>query len=216
MTDTDRNETQIFISHSKDDDELIQAINEIFGNSSIRQHRASFERHSTPISGDLKKEINESSGLFVVLGRNAQIRQHTMIWIGWEVGIATQLEIPVWIMEDVNSQLENPIPSFTDYVLWDSREEDHRRKLRNIIETKFIDEQIERPDHDLILEKGSGNVFGNVRNFARPIGPSIADSPKVATCPWESCGENFRIRFNDIQSFNCPACRKQISISTRF
>ena len=198
---------QVFISHSQDDEDLLDVLNIVFGNSSISQYRASFEQQSDPVSEHLLEEIKKSRAMFVVLGPQAQKQEHTKIWIGWEAGIAAELGIPIWILEDINTQIKMPIPSFSDYVLWDSSNEDEHRVLRNILESElgFRDETEEPSSANISSDHEAG------RNISVDEDCEIRNQPVLITCPYDNCGERFRKWFRGPRRFNCPACARVIN-----
>jgi len=200
---------QIFVSHSKEDKELLDELDRVFGKARLKQYRASFEDQSPPVSEDLKSQINNSVGMFVVLGRRAQAKTHTMIWIGWEAGIAIQSGIPVWILEDVQSRVTLPIPSFTDYVLWDSREGQQKRVLRDVIEDQFADSGTTEIDNYEKLDAKESN-WGDSRNNANVGKSEVIESSRGIQCPHENCGEKYIIRFEGTAEFNCPSCRQTV------
>jgi hypothetical protein len=200
---------QIFISHSQHDQDLLDQLNRVFGNSNISQYKASFEDQEEPVSESLRNEIRKSQAMFVVLGPHAQKREHTKIWIGWEAGIAAQLGKPIWILEDVNTQVQMPIPSFSDYILWDSTDSSQHRNLRDLMESEFglrdaTDEnrvRVHSSDHD------------QHRNVNIEEDSEVILQPTRLTCPYGTCGEHFRIWFEVPERFNCPSCKQVIKIA---
>ena len=201
---------QIFISHSREDEDLLDELDRVFGKVGAKQYRASFEDQNPPVSQTLKREINQSAGMFVVLGRRAQAKTHTMIWIGWEAGIAIQSGIPVWILEDVQSKVKQPIPSFTDHVLWDSQDSEQKRTLRDIIEREFVVGDTTTPSTKIEPQTSETGFRNTNRNGATVRDSTVSETVRSLSCPYESCGEEFNIRFEDVNKFNCPSCRQVI------
>jgi len=201
---------QIFISHSRDDETLLDELDRVFGKVGLKQYRASFEDQTPPVSEDLKNQINESVGMFVVLGKRAQSQTHTMIWIGWEAGIAIQSGLPVWILEDVQSNVTEPIPSFTDYVLWDSNQTEQKRVLRDIIEEEFVRTNSTTPSNYQNPYTKDSVYAGNSRNNANVRDSEVSEEIQGIQCPYDSCGEQYVLRFEGPSEFNCPSCRKTI------
>lgn len=202
---------QIFISHSREDTDLLDELDRVFGKVGLKQYRASFEDQIPPVSKNLKNQINESRGMFVVLGRRAQAQTHTMIWIGWEAGIAIQAGIPVWIVNDIKSNVELPIPSFTDYVLWDSQDDEQKRTLRDVIHSEFVDGEPSSPsDYEKPGKVEEGIGFTSNRNRANVRESWVVSHLRGIECPYEGCGERYAIRFEGPIEFNCPACRRAI------
>lgn len=200
---------QIFISHSKDDEELLNELDRVFGKVGLKQYRASFEDQTPPVSEELKEQINNSVGVFVVLGRKAQAKTHTMIWIGWEAGIAIESGLPVWILEDVKSDVKQPIPSFTDYILWDSRSTDQKRVLRDIIEEEFVRANNTTPTNYQEPDQKESRWM-SPRNDASFRESEVSEKVQGIECPYEDCGQKFSIRFEGPSEFNCPSCRQAI------
>lgn len=201
---------QIFISHSREDTELLDELDRVFGKVGLKQYRASFEDQTPPVSEDLQNQINSSVGMFVVLGRRAQAKTHTMIWIGWESGVAIQSGIPVWILEDVQSNVKEPIPSFTDYVLWNSRDEAQKRLLRDIIEEEFVQSNPSSPSEYWTPKTKDSGWGGMSRNSANVRESEVSNEVRGINCPYDGCGEPFTIRFTGPSEFNCPSCRQPI------
>lgn len=201
---------QIFVSHSREDTELLEEFDRVFGKVGLKQYRASFEDQQPPVSEELKNQIVQSNAVFVVLGRQAQAKTHTMIWIGWEAGVAVQNNIPVWIFEDIQSRVKLPIPSFTDYVLWDSRDDDQKRILRDVIEDEFVKGNQERPGSFSAPTTKDTRWGVSNRNSANVRESEVVQEVKGIRCPYESCGEMFAIRFKGPDEFNCPSCRQAI------
>ncbi len=202
---------QIFISHSREDKDLLDELDRVFGKVGLKQYRASFEDQSPAVSEDLKSQINDSVGMFVVLGRRAQAKTHTMIWIGWEAGIAIQAGIPVWILEDMQSNVTQPIPSFTDYVLWNSQENKQKRILRDVIENEFVNSRSrDVTEYFEPQTKDSNSLVGQNRNNANVRNSQVNKETQGIRCPYDDCGEKFVIRFEGPSEFNCPSCRQAV------
>ena len=203
---------QIFISHSRDDTNLLDELDRVFGKAGLKQYRASFEDQAPPVSEDLKTQINQSVAMFVVLGRQAQAKTHTMIWIGWEAGIAVQSGIPVWILEDIQARVTQPIPSLSDFVLWDSRDKNQHRILRDILELEFIRGENATPEIFYTPPKKNTHSWSgsHSRNNASYRNSEVSEKTRGVICPYESCGERYLIRFEGVADFNCPSCRQTV------
>jgi len=203
---------QIFVSHSQEDEDLLLELDKVFGKVGLKQYRASFEDQMPPVSQNLNNEITRSVGMFVVLGRRAQAKTHTMIWIGWEAGVAIHSGIPVWIVEDIHSEVTEPIPSFTDYVLWDSDKDEQKRILRDVLEEEFVERDVPRQQSGFQILDTLNRGWGSSRNSAKPRNSKVTDKMAGVQCPYDDCGEIYTIRFEDAGEFNCPSCRQAISI----
>lgn len=204
---------QIFISHSKDERELLNELEGIFSKAGIKQYIASFEDQAPPVSENIKKQINRSRAMMVVLGPEAYSNDVTKIWIAWEAGIALQHEIPIWIFEDVNSQVEMFIPNFTNYVLYDSTVDGQKRRLRDIMEQDY---GLSRPhplDY-LPMKIETEKLPSEDRNIEINENSKVSVQPYSVECPYDECGIGFNIWFKGPKKINCPSCRKPFDISS--
>lgn len=202
--------SQVFISHSRKDEEHLLQLDRVFGKAEIGQYRANFEDQSPPVSEDLKQEINRSRAMFVVLGPNAEAATHTMIWIGWEAGIATQQGIPVWILEDVHSKVEMPIPSLTHYVFWNSKEESQQKLLRDLIESRLGRVKVAKVSPRKYRETELPEDFERNKDITGEL--ALTSDPNLIRCPEEGCGEEYYLFFDEPKEFNCPSCRYSIRL----
>ena len=80
--------TQIFISHSKKDEELKNFFLKAFGLTNVK---AIFEEFESITRGevsslDVMRDIDASRAIFVVLSRNVQNIHHTRDWVVSEAG----------------------------------------------------------------------------------------------------------------------------------
>ena len=99
---------QVFVSHSKRDVTIRQFFDSIFADTKVAAVRMEFEElHSTP-SVDIRNRIMQSDALFVLLGQNLTFSQYTENWVGFEVGIATALNKPIWVMERFGDKVQFP------------------------------------------------------------------------------------------------------------
>ena len=174
---------QVFISHSKRDVTIRQFFDSIFADTKVAVVRMEFEElHSTP-SVDIRNHIMQSDALFVLLGQNLTFSQYTENWVGFEVGIATALNKPIWVMERFGDKVQFPIPYLTDFLLYEENNKEHRQFIRGIIE-QF-------------------SLFPIVRNFG---------SSTTILCPYDDCKSTYFLH-DDIDRFICPTCRREIILS---
>ena len=172
---------QIFISHSKKDEDIRTYFDSIFAGTKVRAVRMEFEDLRDRPSRQIWSEIQKSDALFVLLGPNLSFSNFTENWIGFEVGIATALEKSIWVMERLGDAINFPIPYLTDYLIYDPNNKTH---------TKYIKHTINQFTFIPIL-----------RNFGQGIG---------ITCPYESCKSKYSLR-TQIDSFLCPTCRQEVT-----
>lgn len=198
---------QIFISHSKANKDLLDELAIPFANAGVKRFIAGFEDIEEPANETIQEKIQRSCAIFVVIGPNAKEREHTKLWIAWEVGIATQSNKDVWVLEDINSPVHMPIPSLSNYLLWDSKDGQQKRELRDLIETEFdygpqdrVRSAVLRPTKD-----GKRDVPVEGEN-------TLSETPRGTECPHGGCGATFNLRFQGVSQFNCPVCRRAVTV----
>jgi hypothetical protein len=212
---------QIFLSHSKDDNKQLNAIDATFGKSLLKTYQANFENQNIPVSQDIKKEIEKSKVMVVLLGPNAQAKEVTKIWISWEIGLMIQQGKPVWVLEDYRSKVDMPVPDLTHYLIWDIENTDHRKFLRDIMEGLYVSQTVDQ-----------------LKNLAEVVGESLnrtmyhGRSPRVRRnktkdelfdtieCPYVGnqggdriCGQTFKLVNQELDKITCPSCRQPIRIT---
>jgi len=108
----------IFICHSRRDHELVVFMNEVCANAGIRARE--FEFNFAALGRTTNEEIitimEECSALFLLLGKNVSCNLHTSNWISAEVGLATGMGIPVWVVEDWFASIDFPVPFVDHYI----------------------------------------------------------------------------------------------------
>ncbi|WP_449463036.1 hypothetical protein PQ610_02065 [Tardisphaera miroshnichenkoae] len=176
---------QIFVSHSRRDEDIRQWFDTIFATAGVRAVRMEFEDAEVKSGRMILQKIRESDALFVLMGPNLTFSQFTENWIGFEVGAAAALTKPVWVFERILDSVMFPIPYLTHYVLYDPRSEEYRVYVTDIVK-QF-------------------NLLLPFRNFG--------DSTSI-TCPYEDCRSEYDVRppLPAGSSFICPSCRRQIKI----
>ena len=121
---------QVFISHSKRDKDIRQYFDTVFASTNVKAVRMEFEELRTTPSMEIRNRINQSDALFVLLGPNLTFSQYTENWIGFEVGVATALNKPIWVMERFGDSVNFPIPHLTDYLLYEPKNDEHTKFIR--------------------------------------------------------------------------------------
>lgn len=116
--------TQIFISHSKNDEDLRSFFALAFASTQVK---AVFEEFEKILSGEvtaakIKQDIENSHAVFVILGQNVQNIPHTRDWIVWESGISKNKDI--WVFEPFNQlgRISIIIPCLKHYVTFEINE----------------------------------------------------------------------------------------------
>lgn len=121
---------QIFLSHTKEDKDFCDKFDVVCARVGIKAYRSEFETIKAPAWNTIKEEISKSSAVFLLVGEklvelqktsqdNIELRKswsHTQNWIAFEVGLACQRGIDVWVLCD-NVEINFPVPYFNNYGL---------------------------------------------------------------------------------------------------
>lgn len=127
--------TNIFISHSKDDPN-IDFFHKALSGPKVGSFMMEFENIENPPYKSIKEKINASRAVFVLLS-NPLLQHnyaHTRNWIDFEVGIACQRRIDVWVFEPMHQIINFAVPYATHHVRYESTSDDHVKILRALIE----------------------------------------------------------------------------------
>jgi TIR domain len=98
---------QIFLSHSKDDREIVEYFANKFDDTGIKPVRMEYEKWSRkgkPNWRWIRNEILKSKALFLILTNNIVARVHTHNWVAFEIGVASIRIpiIPVFVFKEEN------------------------------------------------------------------------------------------------------------------
>jgi len=184
---------QVFMSHTKLDKECCDRFDSAAARVGLKVFRSEFETIQSPAWKTVKDEINKSSALFLLVGKelvNAQTLsdssqkarddwKHTQNWIAYEVGVACQRDIDVWVICD-SVTINFPVPYLNNYDVWG-------------IQPDF------KPSLDWI--RGVFTEYNEGRNY--PFG---RNPTKMCTCP--HCGASFNLHSNlpENSKVPCPTC----------
>jgi len=171
---------KIFLSHSKEDKEILDYFLKAFGLAGVQARAVEFEYFPPPPWKYIKDEMTSSDAFFLLLGPNVIDRGiYTQNWISFETGLACQLRKEIWVFEQFGITVRFPVPYLDNYVLYDPENREHLDYIRNIIEAY--------------------RVIPVIRNF--PLAYARV------TCPNERCKITFNL-CTEIQEFECPSCRQ--------
>jgi len=119
------------MSHTKLDKDCCDRFDRAAPRVGVKVFRSEFETLESPAWKTIKDEINKSSALFLLVGKelvNAQTLsesdekardnwKHTQNWIAYEIGVACQLGIDVWVICD-SVNINFPVPYLNNYDIW--------------------------------------------------------------------------------------------------
>ena len=115
---------QIFLSHTKLDNDFCDRFDKCCANVGIRRFRSEFAYIENPSWQTIKEELGKSKALFLLVGKELVEQQKypynpdwkfTQNWISYEVGIAHQRNIDVWVICD-SVEINFPVPYFNNYM----------------------------------------------------------------------------------------------------
>jgi hypothetical protein len=183
------------MSHTKLDRQYCNRCDSIAARVGLRVFRSEFEEMTFPAWKTIKDAINRSSALFLLVGKELVRAQalsenssaareswkHTQNWISYEIGVACQRRIDVWVVCDY-VKINFPVPYLNNYDIWGMNPYD-RESLE--LWRKFF------------------------RNIASRMSCPVGTVPeKVFTCP--NCGAvfNFHSVVERGEKVPCPTCLK--------
>ena len=118
-------DTRVFLSHTKFDEDFCNKFDNICSNVGMKRFRSEFAQIDSPPWRTIKEQLAKSEALFLLVGKelvNRQASQYhhddwkfTQNWISYEIGIAHQRNIDIWIVCDA-VQINFPVPYFNNYM----------------------------------------------------------------------------------------------------
>lgn len=183
--------TQVFVSHTKKDEEFCNEFDKICARVGIIAFRSEFEELLTPVWETIKDAMNKSVALFFLLGKelvNSQDRgdpewRYTQSWIAYEIGLACQKGIDVWaICDDV--LINFPMPYINNYLPASLKHRTAFDYMRGVLEN---------------YNKGV--------SYPTPTNKTIH-------CHYDDCemGFNLHVRLQHGEKIRCPQCLRDIEI----
>jgi hypothetical protein len=122
--------TQVFISHTKLDKSLCDRFDITIARVGLKAFRSELENIRPPAWSTIIDEINRSCALFLLVGEELvkaqaasdvaqrQEWKFTQNWISYEVGVASQRRIDVWVVCDTDVRINFPVPYLNNYQVW--------------------------------------------------------------------------------------------------
>lgn len=210
--------TQIFISHSQKDKQMLGYFESIFAGTPLVMYRAEFEKLKKPPSSEIKTQIENSAAVFILLGSHITDAAHTQSWVSWESGIANESGKEIWVFEEKDKWIDFVIPAPNHYVIYDPKQREDWDRIKEIISSYDPTPRLAAVAFGGIL----GALFGKAL-FERPLEgaatggilAALATNPMIKgieiECPHKDCGAIY-ILHADIEGFLCPTCRQGIEL----
>jgi DNA-directed RNA polymerase subunit RPC12/RpoP len=117
---------QIFLSHTKLDKDFCDRFDIAAARVGLKLFRSELESIGNPAWATIREEIEKSSALFLLVGKELVGAQasaddakreewkYTQNWISFEVGMACQRQIDVWVVCD-GVRINFPVPYLNNY-----------------------------------------------------------------------------------------------------
>lgn len=123
--------TQVFASHTKLDSDFCDRFDIAASREGVKVFRSELEDIKNPSWSTIRSAINKSSALFLLVGKRLvemQSRTETDLksmeewkftqnWIAFEIGVACQFGIDVWVWCD-DVSINFPVPYLNNYDAW--------------------------------------------------------------------------------------------------
>jgi hypothetical protein len=177
---------KIFESHSRLDKRTCDRFETLVAvREGVKVFRSEYEKIKTPAWQTIKKEMELSKALFLLVGPELVKAQeqgdnkdwkYTQNWIAYEVGLACALNIDVWVLCD-NVKINFPVPYLNNYTtspLTERATGFKRYVLRKYIRGGTFPFGYKKDKEYYCPHKGCGAKF----NFHTMI-----DAGKTSTCP---------------------------------
>ncbi len=177
----------VFMAHSKEDSAGREFFDKLFSGAGVRAYWYPYPEGPTiPHSKGIRKAIEESNALFVVLSKPMETKPHIRSWVSFEAGIAVGMDRPIWVFEKFDESVDIPVPGSFGY--------------------------LQRPEMTTQLRTFP---FGRIVSSAGTKYPSTEGSEVWfhAICRDSDCGERFVAYVLNSNIARCPACRRKGTIS---
>jgi hypothetical protein len=199
---------QIFVSHTKFDADFFNFLDSAEARlGKIRLYRSEYEKIRSPPWLTIREELNKSDALFLLVGKELVKAQtaadasrtarddwkHTQNWIAYEIGIASQKWMDVWVLCD-DVEINFPVPYLNNYAL--RRDFDlYKKILSDYSEGKKYPTFSLAPTRSLIRHKKTAR-----------------------SCPYDKCRVIFNLHssVHKGEIYKCPSCLQPIKMTSDF
>ena len=186
---------QVFVSHTQKDKTFCDWFDTVCARLPIIAFRSEFETIEYPPWQTIRDAMRKSIAMFLLVGpeltasqasQDPQEREkwkYTQNWIAYEIGLACQLGIDVWVLCDQGVEVNFPVPYFNNYALVSS---DTKANF-NVTRSKI-------------------KAYSEGKTYAFPHG-------NLSTkCTYEDCSIefNFHSKLSAGKKIKCPQCLNDI------
>ena len=122
---------QLFMSHTKLDKDFCDRFEIVAVRVGVKVFRSEFEEIKPPAWKTIKEQMDASSAMFLLVGKqlvkaqaasekDPKLREewkHTQNWIAYEIGLACERGIDVWVYCD-HVKINFPVPYLNNYAIY--------------------------------------------------------------------------------------------------
>ena len=190
---------QLFMSHTKLDRDFCNRFDIVAVRVGVKVFRSEFEEIKPPAWKTIKDQMDVSSAMFLLVGeqlvkaqaaseKDPKLREewkHTQNWIAYEIGLACERGIDVWVYCD-SVKINFPVPYLNNYAIYGIN-------LESPTSVKWI--------RGVFEEYNKGHRFS--------VG---LDKSKICTCPYKNCQSVFNLHsvIQKDEEVPCPTCLKDM------
>lgn len=207
--------SKLFISHSRRDKELVNAMAKVLRNIKhdpiIEEFIPDEDRENVPYE-EIRKNVNQSDCVFLFLTDNIVLTEYTRNWVSFEVGLTASEHKRLFVFERYGVPVPYPIPYLTDYMIFDA---DNTSDILDIqkIATKL--NGLSKTTIGAGIGASLGFVFGPIGLILGGLGGALLggkaeEEISKVKCPF--CGVSYSYHSPHYTSFSCPACRNDTKI----
>ena len=209
---------QIFVSHSRHDQALIDYLSRIAAGTNVRLIFEELERLvSGEVTGEkIKNDISQSNAVFVLVSRHVHQLPHTRDWVVWECGVASNKDI--WVLEPLADlgAVTVVTPVLQNYVLFDPSDSwfaYFRQIIESYDDTHVLGTVLLSTGVGALFGKEKGAVVGAAAGLALANGVRPRPPGQPIFCGNKTCASSYSIHLAQGQRrFRCPVCNGALEL----
>jgi len=190
---------QLFVSHTQKDMKFCDEFDRACARVGIRAFRSEFETIEVPAWQSIREAMRKSRALFLLVGHELVASQaspyqqetwkYTQNWIAYEIGLACERGIDVWVVCDEGVGINFPVPYFNNYEPFGLGPGPSFDFMRSILS---------------LYSQGLTFQFGTLNRGVR--------------CPYAGCQVEFNLHaeLQPTQTIICPQCLRVIVFNEGF
>ena len=188
---------QVFITHTKKDEQFCNEFDRVCAREGITAFRSEDENILNPAWKTIKEEMKKSFALFFLVGKELVQSQdlnnpewrYTQNWIAFEMGLACQMGIDVWVICD-DVLINFPTPYINNYLTVSLKHTSAFDYLRYVLQQ-----------------------YKNGRTFSYPYKNLLGENFDII-CPHDNCKMEFNLHVKTESGdiIKCPQCLGDIEI----